>query len=241
MASLLRGAYAAIGPTINRPSMRVGDFTFHLRPGSGRTPPDLNPIFIGQVIQTISWRNALYFLLKMLRCWSPILENVIVIESNIGGRVPLRHIFNIFEEGALGTHLGADGDLNTSKYGGWWIEESFILFYSIGDMGGWKEYSTNADTAFRLSVGGLSNRKVAIIQKWINEGTKVKFREEYAPARVAREVARVCCTIPKSNHGSMADTVCIRFDKDIGGSSLDGRFGKGTCLVVPINQIEEVE
>ena len=122
----------------------------------------------------------------------------------------------------------------------WFVLGNNILYTRDGIS--WVAFHPNSST--RGSKKYI-DRKYRIIREMLGSSVKVTDKKLFNNPEFAHRPGKVICTIPKygsfPSSNELLQAVVVKFNSNIGGCSMDGKFEKGSCLVVPFRKLEKIK
>lgn len=121
----------------------------------------------------------------------------------------------------------------------WFLLNHYILLKrDLDNEESWQRYGIHPDSASEKYF----LRRVDIVSRIIGSTVKITDKNLIKKMKFKNKPGKVVCTIPGlTAKEKILKAVVVEFDEDIGGYSMDGKYKKGSCLVVPLEKIEKVE
>lgn len=165
-------------------------------------------------------------------------------------RVPRNRVNTVLEhicfEGSAKFHRcdrRTDSEPSTRS---WFLPNYYILFKKDREVDrSWVVYRGQTGPGGRITQKYFG-RKIEIINKIIGSKVKVTDKGLFKSLKFKNKPGKVVCTIPHASlistcKESLLKAVIVEFDEDVGGYSMDGKYRKGSCLVVPPGKVEKVK
>lgn len=145
-----------------------------------------------------------------------------------------RSIENMAFGGAASLH---SCDTGTSPLGGgrnqWYVQPQYIL-YKIGrDDYDWVIYFEAGPPS---KSRRYTERKNKILNNIIGSRVKIIDKSVFSDLKFKNKAGKIVCTIPDisvvTSSRKLLRALIVDFGEDVGGYSMDGKYSKGSCLVV---------
>lgn len=158
----------------------------------------------------------------------------IKVRSPVARNKVNRYIENMAFGGTPSLH---SCDTGTSPIGGgrnqWFVQPQYIL-YKIGkDDYDWVIYFEAGPPS---KSRRYTDRKNKILNNIIGSRVKIIDKSVFNDLKFKNKAGKIVCTIPDisvvTSSKKLLRALIVDFGEDVGGYSMDGRYSKGSCLVV---------
>lgn len=241
------GSYVVVGVTTAHPVLRIGHLLIRLRADhnsatilTGRTHGNCIYLGAGLTVAPVLFTNS--------NLGSS--DSIEIYDCKRRSRIPrgnsARTIDALCHYVTSSLHT-CDGNLLPEPASGrraWFIQVPYILYMKSDRDPHLDWIKCYAFDKMVRKARKYFDRRVTILNHILGSKVKVLGDKTLSDLRFRNKTGKIVCTIPHihllTRGTGQLKAVIVQFDEDVGGSSIDGKYRKGSCLVVPPGKLDKV-
>lgn len=249
-SSLRRGCDILIGLSRAFPVIRLGKYLISIADRALSHTEIFAGVTTGDPVMLHSW--DIFYPIRLTECAPNLNTQVLsIVDTNNHSRVPRNRTSNVIEQICFSGNSGnamlhrCDNRRTESvtDLGNWFLPNFHILFKKDRSI----ERSWVRHYGLTVISANIARkyfeRKLGIMNKIIGSRVRITDNKLFKNLKFRNKPGRVVCTIPNISTcvEGLLKAVIVEFDEDVGGYSMDGKYKKGSCLVVPLEKVEQVK